>query len=273
MSGDRIVAFAGPSLPAAFRPDGPFEWRPPAVAGDVLALLPDPPARLCLIDGLFDSCPAPWHKELLLLMARGTLVFGAASMGALRAAELDGFGMIGVGAIYRAYRGGRLTGDDEVALIHATEALDWAPLSVPMVEIRATLAAACRSGLLPVTAARLIRDRIRVIYYAERDWPLIEKLCREDGLVDAATLRHLAAMHVPLKRRDALACIAAAMERAAPRHVPEPPPTTCFLRRLAADRGIALALELSSTAERRLDALEESPGQICGKGMVAPDPN
>ena len=28
--------------------------------------------------------------------------------------------------------------------------------------------------------------------------------------------------------------------------IPEPPPTTCFLRRLAADRGIALALELST---------------------------
>ena len=29
--------------------------------------------------------------------------------------------MIGVGAIFRAYRDGRLEGDDEVALLHATE--------------------------------------------------------------------------------------------------------------------------------------------------------
>ena len=48
-------------------------------------------------------------------MAAGTQVFGAASMGALRAAELAPFGMIGVGAIFAAYRDGRLTGDDEVA--------------------------------------------------------------------------------------------------------------------------------------------------------------
>ena len=228
-----IPVFAGPSLPAALRPEGPFDWRPPATAGDVLALLDRRPARLCLIDGLFDSCPAPWHKELLLLMAGGTLVFGAASMGALRAAELHSFGMIGVGTIFRAFRDGRLHGDDEVALIHATARLDWAPLTVPMVEVRATLIAACRAGLIEVSTGRRVRDLVRDIHYDVRDWPAMEEACVAQGLVDRAAFRRIAAMHVPLKRQDALACLAAARVPAPPHRIPEPPPLTCFLKALA----------------------------------------
>ena len=228
-----IPVFAGPSLPASGRPDGPFEWLPPAIAGDLLAWIDRPPARLCLIDGLFDSCPAPWHKELLLLMARGTIVFGASSMGALRAAELHMFGMIGIGAIFRAYRDGRLQGDDEVALLHATERLDWAPLSVPMVEVRATLAAACRARLIEPAMARRIRDVVREIYFGDRDWPMMENVCIAEGLLDAATFRGLQEMHVPLKRNDALECLKAALAWSEPAPCCPPPPDTCFIRKLA----------------------------------------
>ena len=233
MNAQPIPVFVGPSLPPAFRPeDSAFSWRPPASAGDLLAWLDRPPPMLCLIDGFFDSRPAPWHKELLMLMARGTRVLGAASMGALRAAELDGLGMIGVGAIYRAYRDGRLTGDDEVALIHATERLGWAPLTVPMVEVRATLVAACRGGLIGVDVARRIRACVHDIHFDSRDWPLMEARCLGEGLVDAATFRRLRELHVPLKRIDALACLAAARRSHAP-HRAVPPPYTCFIQELA----------------------------------------
>lgn len=228
-----IAVFAGPSLPVAMRPEGPFEWFPPAIAGDLLARVERPPARLCLIDGLFDSRPAPWHKELLLLMAHGTLVFGASSMGALRAAELHMFGMIGVGAIFRAYRDRRLDGDDEVALLHATEKLDWAPLTVPMIEVRATLAAACRARLIDPTRARRIRATVREIYFGDRDWPMIAKACLAEGLLDVETFRRLEAMHVPLKRQDALKCLAAARSWSQPAPSCPPPPDTCFIRKLA----------------------------------------
>ena len=236
MSGCTIPVFVGPSLPRAARPEGPFEWRPPAVAGDLIALAAAPPERLCLIDGLFDSQPAPWHKELLLLMARGTIVFGAASMGAMRAAELDRFGMIGVGIAYRAYRDGRLTGDDEVALIHATAELDWAPLSVPMIEVRATLIAAVRARLMDPGRARAIRVLVREIHFSDRDWPAMAHACRCQGLADRDLFDQLAALHVPLKQRDARDCLAVALawDRPVPR--PEPPPATVFLEALATRR-------------------------------------
>ena len=234
MSPGAIPVFVGPSLSGTARPDGPFDWRPPAVAGDLIVLADAQPARLCLIDGLFDSQPAPWHKELLVLMSRGTIVFGAASMGALRAAELDRFGMIGIGAAYRAYRDGRLTGDDEVALIHATAELDWAPLSVPLIEVRATLVAAVRARLIAPDRARAMRALVRDVHFSDRDWPAMALAWGQDGLGDQALFDRLAALHVPLKRRDALDCLAAVRWWDKPVERPEPPPSTCFLETLAA---------------------------------------
>jgi hypothetical protein len=228
-----IPVFVGPSLSPRRRPTGGrFDWRPPAMAGDLLGFLDRPPSRLCLIDGLFDCCPAPWHKELLLLMAGGTKIFGAASMGALRAAELDRFGMIGVGAIYRAYRDGHLQGDDEVALIHATAGLDWVPLTVPMVEVRATLLAACRSRLITPATARLVRALVHDIHFTDRDWPAIEQACLEAGLMELALVRGIAALHVQLKERDALECLAEALLQADRASTAQPPPLTCFIRAL-----------------------------------------
>jgi len=234
-----IRVFAGPSLPACDRPDDRrLAWHPPAKAGDIIALLDDPPDRLCLIDGLFDSCPAPWHKELLLLQSRGTFLFGAASMGALRAAELDRHGMIGVGWIYRAYRDGRLTGDDEVALAHAPEPLDWEPLSIPMVEIRATLVRACIKKVIVVDQARRLRSLFHDIHYADRSWPKLRMA--SEGLVDLPTFTALRALHVPLKRLDAMACIAAALAMPGDRPAWPAPPITWHLKALAFSLGRSL---------------------------------
>ena len=259
----RIAVFAGPSLPPAYRPAGPFEWFPPATAGDVLAALDRGPSNICLIDGFFDSRPAPWHKELLVAMEHGVRVLGASSMGALRAAELERFGMTGVGTIFGAYRDARLRGDDEVALVHATERLGWAPLSVPMVEMRATLAAACRAGILSPHAARQIRGLAHDIHLSDRDWPRVRKACSAERLAPPEALRSLEAAHVPLKRRDALDCLAAARSP-----LPDPAriavPRTCFLSRLecevAARRSTAAPAPLRrpvGTASRRRQARDD----------------
>jgi hypothetical protein len=228
----RIAVMAGPSLSVKDRASyRDCHWLPPAAAGDVVALLDDPPEILCLIDGLFDARPAPWHKELMLLIARGTAVLGASRMGALRAAELDRHGMIGVGAIYAAYRDGRLTGDDEVALIHATERLDYAPLSVPLVEVRATLVAACRAGLMEAGQARRLRAAAMELYFSDRDWPALRNRWVSEQLCDERTAAELESLHVPLKRLDALTCLEAA-QRTVPAHPPPEPPITYFVMQL-----------------------------------------
>jgi hypothetical protein len=76
-------------------------------------------------------------REMLNALEGGVRVVGGSSMGALRASELDAYGMEGVGKIYRWYRDKVINSDDEVALIFHPET--YRALSEPLVNIRATL--------------------------------------------------------------------------------------------------------------------------------------
>ena len=101
-----VHVFLGPSLPIAearqVLPQAVY--HPPAAVGDVYRVAASGDCSvLALIDGLFQSVPAVWHKEILFALELGLRVFGASSMGALRAAELDVFGMVGVGTVYGWY--------------------------------------------------------------------------------------------------------------------------------------------------------------------------
>ena len=92
----RAIIFAGPSLPPRWRPDDArFDWRPPVRQGELYRAALAHPTAIGIIDGYFEVVPTVWHKEILWAMAQGIHVFGAASIGALRAAELDVFGMRG----------------------------------------------------------------------------------------------------------------------------------------------------------------------------------
>ena len=118
------VVFLGPSLP---RPEArsilAADCRPPAGQGDVFRAALDGPPAIALMDGIFRDAPTVRHREILWALARGIPVFGASSMGALRAAELDRQGMIGTGLIYRWYRRYALLPDDAVAVTHGPREL------------------------------------------------------------------------------------------------------------------------------------------------------
>ena len=174
---DATVVFVGPSLAAAevraILPDA--ELRPPVAAADVVRLLRRRrPARLAIIDGYFERMAAVWHKELLLALEHGVEVWGAASMGALRAAELDRFGVRGVGTIYDDYRRGRLVGDAEVAVAHLPAEGGYLALSVPLVNARAVVARARAAGVLDARAATATVRAAAAIVYWERTWAAVD---------------------------------------------------------------------------------------------------
>jgi hypothetical protein len=233
-----IVAYAGPSLAPADRASYPdVDWRPPAEAGDLLRLATGEVSTVCLIDGYFDHRPAVRHKELLLLLARGARIFGASSIGALRAAEMEAFGMIGVGAIFAAYARGGLTGDDEVALIHAGPDRGWRPLSVPLVDVRTTLCAARRAKAIDRREARALLRAAASFHYVDRQW---RSVCAAlaDAKRKSAFEAWLETGAVSQKRADALACLAAAIHGAGdgsgrPKYV-----HTCFVDTLARECGV-----------------------------------
>ncbi|WP_242357118.1 TfuA-like protein, partial [Anaeromyxobacter sp. SG64] len=171
---DDLVVFLGPSLHAAEASRlAPCRVLPPARAGDVLAVLPARPLAIALVDGLFDTTPSVWHHELLAALDAGVAVFGGASMGALRAAELERHGVVGVGAIFRAYRDGVLDDDAEVALLHGDAEHAFRPLTVPLVAVRAAADAARAARLLSPREARAVVVAAAELHYTGRTWPLV----------------------------------------------------------------------------------------------------
>jgi hypothetical protein len=216
-----IVVFTGPSLPASEVPAIPeLRVLPPAAQGDVYRAARERPWGIGIVDGLFERVPAIWHKEILWAMSEGVHVFGASSMGALRAAELAEFGMIGVGPIFEHYRDGTLTDDDEVALAHLPAEHGYRPVSEALVNVRATLVAAVAAGVCgPELAIRLV-ELARRRFYPARSWPAVLAAATAAGDDIAALEAWLPDGRIDQKRRDALAMIAA-MEAARAAH-PQP---------------------------------------------------
>jgi hypothetical protein len=167
-------------------------------------------AAIGIIDGYFERQPAVWHKEILWAMSHGIHVFGSASMGALRAAELAAFGMVGVGEIFEAYRDGRLEDDDEVAVAHGPEDSGYRSASDAMVNVRATLAAARAAGVIDEPVASELERIAKGLYYPERSYATIVELARHAALPAApldALWSWLPRGAVNQKRDDAIAML------------------------------------------------------------------
>jgi hypothetical protein len=205
--------FTGPTLsPREGRRQLEAVYLPPAAQGDVYRAALARPRLIGIIDGYFECVPAVWHKEILWALAQGIHVYGSASMGALRAAELMPFGMQGVGSIFEAYRDGVLEDDDEVVITHGPEDMAFRALSEAMVNIRRTLAAAEADGVLEHPTRLALEQLAKDLYYPDRVYPLILRRAAEVGLpadeLDALR-RWLPRGQINQKRADALAMLAA----------------------------------------------------------------
>lgn len=203
------VVFLGPTLPVAEAARVlPADYRPPAELGSVYRAARERPPAIGIVDGYFERVPAVWHKEILYALSLGIRVYGAASMGALRAAELAAFGMVPVGRVAEQYRLGELTDDDEVAVVHAPRQGGYRPLSEPLVNIRATLAAAVREAVIGEEIAASLVARAKDMFYPDRDWTALLDAAGTDAAPGTrAQLARLRAWlpegAVDLKRLDA----------------------------------------------------------------------
>lgn len=183
-----IYVFLGPTLAEKeARAELDAVYLPPVSAGDVYRLWRRRPQVIGIIDGYFNRVPAVWHKEIMWIMERGVHVFGAASMGALRAAELDTFGMNGVGWVYQAFRDGTLDRDDEVAVRHGAAEDGYGVLSEAMVNIRRTLGAAEQQGIISAATRDILTVTGMALFYQDRNWPALLRAGGAGG-ADAAEL-------------------------------------------------------------------------------------
>jgi TfuA protein len=166
----RIIVFLGPSLEAeAAGAILPAEYRPPAKRGDLLRAAEDGATIIGLIDGVFHQESAVAHREILAAIKKGVIVVGASSMGALRAAEMDTLGMVGIGEVYRMYKAGELVADDEVALVFDPET--GLSLSEPLINIRFTLNEAERQGIISAQDHAALLAAAKSVFYPQRTYP------------------------------------------------------------------------------------------------------
>ena len=212
---ERVLVYLGPSLSSiSARKILPNAiYKPPAKQGDILSdVVNHEPTHIILIDGEFRQNLSPWHKEIVYALQFPSVkaVYGASSMGAIRAAGLDWIGMIGIGQVYEWYRNGITEDDSEVALNYTSRAritmeaepashdVVYYPLTVPLCDIRA--------GMLhyqkefegqPVAAeSRRFFEVMQKVHYMDRT----EKLCKDTW--DNAF--GISFPHIPQKEIDAV---------------------------------------------------------------------
>ncbi|MCL2863800.1 MAG: TfuA-related McrA-glycine thioamidation protein [Methanimicrococcus sp.] len=183
-----IIVFLGPSLDLnaarSILPDA--DYRPPASRGDVEKAAAENPDIICLIDGVFFEQCSVGHREILGALRKGIRFFGASSMGALRASEMELFGMQGVGHVYSLYKDGILDSDDEVAVV--CDPFSNQPLSEALVSIRATLQKAKDEKILTKDECETMFQTAAGLYYPERTYDFLIETARENNIVGESSL-------------------------------------------------------------------------------------
>ncbi|MDX8551550.1 TfuA-related McrA-glycine thioamidation protein [Methanospirillum sp. J.3.6.1-F.2.7.3] len=167
-----VIIFLGPSLSVHKASEIlSAEYRPPVRRVDLLEVIRMKPRIIGIIDGVFFEDAAVGHREVLEVMKHGITVVGASSMGALRAAELEPFGMIGIGEIFRMYREGIIESDDEVALM--CDPTTNMAFSEALVNIRVTVHYGEKTGFFTSDESQSIISIGKSLWYPDRSWPRI----------------------------------------------------------------------------------------------------
>jgi len=184
------AVFLGPSLDIdtarSILPDAVY--LPPASRGDIEKAVSDGFEIICLIDGVFFEQCSVGHREILGALRQGIKIFGASSMGALRASEMRSFGMVGIGEVYGLYDKKILESDDEVAIV--CDPFSNRPLSEALVNIRATLQKAESDSILTSEECGLFLKESASTYYPERTYDfLIEKIKEKGVIADSSLLK------------------------------------------------------------------------------------
>ena len=242
---ERIIAYLGPSLSLAdarrILPDAIY--RPPARQADIVTdVMVYEPTHIILIDGCFRDNLSVWHKELIFALQFPGVeaIYGAASMGALRAAELDYLGMIGLGKIYEWYRDGVTEDDAEVAVSYAEHNGLYHLNNVPLADIRAGVE---ERG----SEAHWFLEAMSKVHYTERTKELCEDTWQHEALAAGFPC-------IPQKAMDAELALTSFREyRPKPLRKPEPGDLGLTFETLY-ERDRRININGSSIPQQHLDA-------------------
>ncbi|WP_370967180.1 TfuA-like protein [Amycolatopsis sp. cg9] len=164
-----VHVYAGPSLTgsAVLELDGVC-WHPPVAHGDLYRVRVAPGDSVLIVDGLYQHTAPARNKEIIELHTRGVPVYGAASIGALRACEHLGHGMAGLGSVFGWYRDGRLFSDADVALMHGDADVGYRAFTHALVSILSVTDRMAAAGRLDERTAEAIVEVARSVHFGSR---------------------------------------------------------------------------------------------------------
>ena len=182
------------------------DYRPPVRRHDIRRLINSSPQIIGIIDGVFFDSAAVAHREIIEALKNGIIVVGGGSMGALRASELEPYGMIGVGKVFDMYRNGIIEADDEVAVTFDEESNE--ALSIPLVNIRMTVESAMNARILDSEQGTAIIDIARKLFYPDRNYQNVIFESVKAGIIrdieKKKLLDFIQTSQVDIKRQDAI---------------------------------------------------------------------
>ena len=251
-----LHVFAGPSLVDSPVTGLPGVCRHPPVAhGDVYQVRLRPDDAVVIVDGVYQHTPPVRHKEILELAGSGVPVYGAASIGALRACDLAGHGITGLGTVFGWYRDGRLESDADVALVHGDGDSDFRAFTHAVASIIGAADHLVRAGRLDTGTAGTLAEVARSVHFAERSTGALLAAADAAGLGPAMqeTLHALARPGGDVKRTDAETAVRFALSGRHPGAAEAAPPGRP-------------AVAVPETSYRRMCRLQHTPATAAADG-------
>ena len=140
-------------------------YKRPIKRGDIGLAINEHPDIIGIIDGVFHQNSAVAHREILKAIDEGISVVGASSMGA---SELDTLGMKGIGYVYEQYATGKVTSDDDVAVMLDSETLEQ--LSEPLINMEYTFTKAVKENIITEDEKDELLSIAKSTFYPKRNY-------------------------------------------------------------------------------------------------------
>lgn len=165
---------------------------PPVQRGDLHADIDAGHRVVAIIDGRFQQSLAVSVGEIMDGLRNGLRIYGASSMGALRAAELDAYGMIGHGAVYEHIRATACFRDDYLGQLFFEGIPKHKNPSVPYINVHIALCQLHDRGVINDETRTVIDGLYERLHFSERDRFNLERAIAAAGgsheMVQAARL-------------------------------------------------------------------------------------
>lgn len=152
-------------------------YRKPIKRGDLGLALKENPDIIGIIDGEFHQNSSVGHKEILNALNKNIIIVGSSSMGALRASEMDSLGMIGIGYVYEQYATGKVTSDDDVAVMLDSDTLE--SLSDPLINMDYVFTNAVSENIITQNEKEELIKIAKRTFYPKRNY---SKTLKESNL-------------------------------------------------------------------------------------------